>query len=87
MRIREQGAPGKGGNGRYSGPQVFSGYGVNTDTIVAAAEAYMGALNKMLAARQERLKAESVAYASGYDKNAPRYVVDLFGNSILGTPE
>jgi 2-isopropylmalate synthase len=65
-------------------PLIFSGYSVNTDTIVAAAEAYMGALNKMLAARQERIKAEEVAYAAGYDKNAPLYAVDVFGNSLLG---
>jgi 2-isopropylmalate synthase len=86
VRIREQGAAESGG-GRQRGPYVFSGYGVNTDTIVAAAEAYMGALNKMLAARQERLKAEAAAYAAGYDKNAPLYAVDLFGNSVLGQAE
>ncbi len=69
------------------GPQVFSGYGVNTDTIVAAAEAYMGALNKMLAARQQRIKAEAVAYAAGYDKSAPAYAVDVFGTSALNKQE
>jgi 2-isopropylmalate synthase len=81
VRIREQGAPDAepGGEslraststaasltGRRQAQQIFSGYGVNTDTIVAAAEAYMSALNKMLAARQERIKAEQVAYAAGY---------------------
>ncbi|HEU5011948.1 MAG TPA: 2-isopropylmalate synthase [Roseiflexaceae bacterium] len=81
VRIQEQGAPSNGAaqqSGRR-GPQVFSGYGVNTDTIVAAAEAYMGALNKMLAARQERIKAEEVAYAAGYDQNSASYAVDTFG--------
>ena len=34
---------------------VFSGYGVHTDVIVATAEAYLGALNKLLLARRERL--------------------------------
>ncbi len=88
VRIQEQGAPTNGnsevdrpGTGRRRGPRVFSGYSVNTDTIVAAAEAYMGALNKMLAARQERLKAEEAAYAAGYDQNAPLYAVDTFGQS------
>jgi 2-isopropylmalate synthase len=74
VRIREQGAPEPDANtstttsltGRRQEQGVYSGYGVHTDTIVAAAEAYMGALNKMLAARQERIKAEQVAYASGY---------------------
>ncbi len=81
VRIQDQGAPSNGEaqqSGRR-GPQVFSGYGVNTDTIVAAAEAYMGALNKMLAARQERIKAEEVAYAAGYDQNSASYAVDTFG--------
>lgn len=58
---------------------VFNGYGVNTDTLVAAAEAYMGALNKMLAARQQRIKAEEAAYAAGYDQDSPSYAVDTFG--------
>ena len=57
---------------------VFNGYGVNTDTLVAAAEAYMGALNKMLAARQQRIKAEEAAYAAGYDQDSPSYAVDTF---------
>ena len=39
---------------------------MNTDTVVAAAEAYVGALNKMVASRQERLKVEAAAYAAGY---------------------
>ena len=32
-------------------PRVHSGYGVHTDIVVAAGEAYVSALNKMLAAR------------------------------------
>ncbi|MFL5804599.1 MAG: 2-isopropylmalate synthase [Roseiflexaceae bacterium] len=85
VRIRDQGAPENGdGPFRQRGPHTFSGYSVNTDTIVAAAEAYMGALNKLLAARQERIRAEEAAYAAGYDKNAPMYAVDVFGNSSLG---
>ena len=85
VRIREQGVTEVGdGPFRQRGPNSFSGYGVNTDTIVAAAEAYMGALNKMLAARQERIKAEEAAYAAGYDRNAPLYAVDVFGNSTVG---
>jgi 2-isopropylmalate synthase len=84
VRIREQGATEQ--NGRR-GPPVFSGYSVNTDTIVAAAEAYMSALNKLLAAREERIKAERVAYAAGYDAGAASYAVDPFGNSRLGKVE
>ncbi|GAB4198868.1 MAG: 2-isopropylmalate synthase [Roseiflexaceae bacterium] len=80
VRIREQGARDEESSlPSRRGPPVFSGYSVNTDTLVAAAEAYMGALNKMLAARQTRLKAEAAAYAAGYDKNAPTYAVDVFG--------
>ncbi|MGB9751398.1 2-isopropylmalate synthase [Roseiflexus castenholzii] len=67
--------------GRHRGPQIYSGYSANTDTIVAAAESYMAALNKMIAARQERLSAENVAYAAGYDRSRPTYAVDLFGKN------
>lgn len=65
--------------GRYRGPQIYNGYGVNTDTIVAAAEAYMSAVNRLIADRQQQLSAEAAAYAAGYDRNAPTYAVDLFG--------
>jgi 2-isopropylmalate synthase len=85
VRIRDQGATEQGeGPFKQRTPPTFSGYGVNTDTIVAAAEAYMGALNKMLAARQERIRAEETAYAAGYDKSTPTYAVDVFGNSSVG---
>ena len=78
VRIREQGAPdARDGmadssstttvlTGKRTAPQIFSGFGVDTDTIVAAAQAYMAALNKMLAARQARIDAENAAYAAGY---------------------
>ena len=80
VRIRELGAPQAAAeNGKTQRKQVYSGYGVNTDTVVAAAEAYMGALNKMLAARQERAKAEAAAYAAGYDPESRTYAVDVFG--------
>ncbi len=82
VRIREERITDSAGTRR--GPQIYNGYGVNTDTMVAAAEAYMGALNKLLAAREERIKAERAAYAAGYDQNAPSYAVDPFGNSVLG---
>ncbi|HWQ13651.1 MAG TPA: 2-isopropylmalate synthase [Roseiflexaceae bacterium] len=91
VRIREPGAPDAEGSefriGRHRGPQIFSGYSANTDTIVAAAESYMAALNKLLAARQERLSAENAAYAAGYDRSRPTYAVDLFGNNAVGTTE
>ncbi|NTW96992.1 MAG: 2-isopropylmalate synthase [Oscillochloris sp.] len=74
VRIREQGAEGEGASdptsinltGKRAVQQIFSGYGVHTDSVLAAADAYMGALNKMLAAGQARIKAEAVAYAAGY---------------------
>jgi 2-isopropylmalate synthase len=84
VRIRDTRADEQPRNGQASifgqrRDPVFNGYGVNTDTLVAAAEAYMGALNKMLAARQQRIRAEEAAYAAGYDKNSPSYAVDTFG--------
>ncbi|NJM08455.1 helix-turn-helix domain-containing protein [Candidatus Gracilibacteria bacterium] len=89
VRIREQGAPTTDTNastttsltGRRQEQGIYSGYGVNTDTIVAAAEAYMGALNKMLAARKERIKAEAAAYAAGYASDPAGLPHDLFGPS------
>ncbi len=93
VRIREQGAPARLNEssstatsltGRRQAQQIFSGYGVNTDTIVAAAQAYMAALNKMLAARQERIKAEAMAYSAGYSGEASTLPVDIFGGSTLG---
>jgi 2-isopropylmalate synthase len=91
VRIREPGAPDADGGefrvGRHRGPLIYSGYSANTDTIVAAAEAYMGALNKLVHARQERLSAENAAYGAGYDRSRPTYAVDLFGNNAVGTTE
>jgi 2-isopropylmalate synthase len=58
-------------------PRAFSGYGVNTDTVVAAAEAYVGALNKLFHSRQERKRNRS-------KHETPIEAVDLFGNSMLG---
>ncbi|MGQ9547486.1 MAG: 2-isopropylmalate synthase [Roseiflexus sp.] len=84
VRIRETGIEVQDSQyrvGRHRGPQIYSGYSANTDTIVAAAESYMTALNKMIAARQERLSAENAAYAAGYDRNKPTYAVDLFGKN------
>ncbi len=63
------------------GIDLFNGYGVHTDTMVAAAEAYMGALNKLLQDRERRIHAEKSAYADGYDQNSPGYAVDEFANS------
>jgi 2-isopropylmalate synthase, bacterial type len=76
VRIRELGAPQEQQGQRQ---HVYSGYGVNTDTMVAAAEAYMAALNKLMASRQQRAKAEETAYAAGYDRESPTYAVDEFG--------
>jgi len=93
VRIREQGASTRLSEssstatsltGRRQAQQIFSGYGVHTDTIVAAAQAYMAALNKMLAARQERIKAEAMAYSAGYSGESGSLPVDIFGGSTLG---
>ena len=40
----------QGGRGR----RIFSGRGVDTDIVVASARAYMQALNKLLAAKEEQ---------------------------------
>jgi 2-isopropylmalate synthase len=64
---------------RPTRPQIYSGYSVNTDTLVAAAEAYMGALNKMLAARQEQIRAEDAAFTAGYDRGTASYAEANFG--------
>jgi 2-isopropylmalate synthase len=85
MRVQEYGARTADSEGKGNGkpgergrqPRVFSGYGVNTDTVVAAAEAYTAALNRLFHARQERQRA-------GSRQEAPIEAVDLFGNSMLG---
>lgn len=64
--------------------KVWRGNGVNVDIIVAAAEAYVSALNKLLKARQERLKQETTARME-VASAAPG--VDLFGGSTLGRYE
>jgi 2-isopropylmalate synthase len=63
------------------GIDLYNGYGVHTDTMVAAAEAYMGALNKLLQNREHLIQAEKSAYADGYDSNNPGYAVDSFANT------
>ena len=63
------------------GIDLYNGYGVHTDTMVAAAEAYMGALNKLLQNREHFIHAEKSAYADGYDSHNPGYAVDNFANS------
>ncbi|MDQ5852264.1 MAG: 2-isopropylmalate synthase, partial [Chloroflexota bacterium] len=70
VRIQEtQNTSGKRANGTAR-PQIFSGYGVNTDIIVAAAEAYLGALNKLLAAQADRERAQRKANAAAYERDA-----------------
>jgi 2-isopropylmalate synthase len=76
VRIRELGA--EGDEEHPARPVVYSGYSVNTDTLVAAAEAYMAALNKLLDARRARARAEDAAYAAGYDPQSPSYATDSF---------
>lgn len=64
--------------------RVWKGYGVNVDIIVAAAEAYVAALNKMLNARQERLKTQTAARLESVSSG---HTIDLFGGSLLGRME
>jgi 2-isopropylmalate synthase len=70
------------GNGRSSSyPTVFSGHGVNTDIVVAAAEAYIAALNKLFQARIDRQVA-----ARGTAHSDATFEIDLFGGSVLAVP-
>jgi 2-isopropylmalate synthase len=87
IQVQEYGSRNGNGNGNGNGhspsgkgSRIFSGYGVNTDIIVAAAEAYVAALNKLFHARQEHRRPVSVAAV------APPMAVDLFGNSVWGAP-
>jgi 2-isopropylmalate synthase len=79
MRVQEYGTKAGDGEGGKNGrrPRVFSGYGVNTDTVIAAAEAYVGALNKLFAARIERQRTRA-------EQGAPIEAMDWFGNSVIG---
>lgn len=65
----------------HPGIDLFNGHGVHTDTMVAAAEAYMGALNKLLQDRGRRINDEKSAYADGYDQAKTDYAVDSFANT------
>jgi 2-isopropylmalate synthase len=84
VRIQETPARGDKPSGRGVRPQIYSGYGVNTDIIVASAEAYLGALNKMLAAQSDRERMRRAANSAAYERDYALYSVDLFGNSALG---
>jgi 2-isopropylmalate synthase len=85
VRIQEEPrTSAKRGGASPERPQVFSGYGVNVDIIVASAEAYLGALNKMLAAQEDRARAQREAHAAAFQRDHALYSVDLFGNSALG---
>jgi 2-isopropylmalate synthase len=89
IRIEEEGA--SNGNGDAAGgdrsydpaprSKTYTGHGVHTDIIVAAGIAYMGALNKLIAARQERMRQKAARYTQS---NQPADAVDLFGNSAFG---
>ncbi len=87
VTVRIQETPRTSGNrgaARADRPQIFSGYGVNLDIIVAAAEAYLGALNKMLATQEDRARAQREAHTAAFQRDHALYSVDLFGNSTLG---
>jgi len=57
--------PVAGGAQRGDRRPVYSGYGVDTDIIVATASAYVAALNKLFHARTESACAESTGDAAG----------------------
>jgi 2-isopropylmalate synthase len=63
--------------------RIFSGYGVNVDIIVAAAEAYLGALNKMLAAQADHERARHTVNAARYEHDAALYAAGLYGDAQL----
>jgi 2-isopropylmalate synthase len=89
IRIEEEGngngnasaGAGSDRDARESRARTYTGHGVHTDIIVAAAIAYMGALNKLIAARQERMRRKAASYS---DANSPAFAMDLFGNSAWG---
>jgi 2-isopropylmalate synthase len=87
IRIEEEPKNGNGidspnyARGNHARTRAYTGHGVHTDIIVAAAQAYMGALNKLIAVRQKRMRAQIAAYI---EANAPTHAMDLFGNSTLG---
>jgi len=87
IRIEEEasngnGSPSTANRGASTGrTHTYTGHGVHTDIVVAAAHAYMGALNKLLAARQQRMQHKATSYAQ---TNTPALAMDWFGNSTLG---
>ena len=56
IRIEAEDPVGENGLDR----KVFSGHGADTDIIVAAAKAYMYALNRLIAARREAARLQEV---------------------------
>jgi 2-isopropylmalate synthase len=86
IRIEEEQSNGNSGGTGGSGngdrrTRTYTGHGVHTDIIVAAALAYMGALNKLIAARQDRMRQQAASYTQN---NTPGYAMDWFGNSTHG---
>jgi 2-isopropylmalate synthase len=73
MRVRElANADGESPGDRGGRPRVFSGSGVNLDIVVAAADAYVTAINKLLGARTNsaRPAENTVTKTTGID-NSP----------------
>jgi len=60
VRVREPGTPGDGGASRAGRARAFHGYGASTDIIVAAAEAYVAALNRLFGTRQQAPGADAL---------------------------
>ncbi len=80
VRVQETAPDGTPGTDR---PRIFSGYGVNVDIIVAAAEAYVGSLNKMIAAQADQDRSRRTANAAVYEQDAALYAAGLYGNAQL----
>ena len=71
VRVRENPAPADDVSDRGGRTRVFSGSGVNLDIVVAAADAYVTAINKLLGARINDGRQEADAATAAADRNSP----------------
>ena len=71
VRVRENAAPADGASDRGGRTRVFSGSGVNLDIVVAAADAYVTAINKLLGARMNDGRQAADAATGAADRKSP----------------
>jgi 2-isopropylmalate synthase len=71
VRVRENAAPADGASDRGGRTRVFSGSGVNLDIVVAAADAYVTAINKLLGARLNDGRQAADAATGAADRSRP----------------